>query len=62
MHDGFDGPWVIHHDLVKVCTDVFSEDFEECRNNQKRLLPHDIQVTPDIMLSFQTPEGSFMKK
>ena len=29
VQDGFDCSWVAHHDLVPVCTDVFSEDFEE---------------------------------
>ena len=57
MQDGFDDSWVAHHDLVPVCTDVFSYDFEEGRINQKHLLCQDVQVTPDIMLNFQIPEG-----
>ena len=24
VQDGFDGSWEAHHDLVPVCTDVFS--------------------------------------
>ena len=57
MQDGFDGSWVAHQNFVPVCTDVFSEDFEEGRINQKHLLRQDVQVTPDIMLNFQIPEG-----
>ena len=57
VQDWFDGSWVAHHDLVPVCTDVFNEDFEEGRINQKQLLRQDVQVTPDIMLNFQIPEG-----
>ena len=54
---GFAGSWVAHHDLVPVCTNVFSENFEEGRINQKHLLCQDVQVTPDIMLNFQIPKG-----
>ena len=57
VQDGFDGSWVAHHDLVPVCTNVFSENFEEGRINQKHLLRQDVQVTPDIILNFQIPEG-----
>ena len=57
VQDGFDSSWVAHHDLVSVCTDVFSEDFEEGRINQKHLLRQGVQVTPDIMLNFQIPKG-----
>ena len=57
LQDGFDGSWVAHLDLVTVCTDVFSEDFEEGRINQEYLLCQDVQVTPNVMLNFQIPEG-----
>ena len=57
VQDGFDGSCVAHHDLVPVCTDIFIEDFEEGRINQKHLLRQDVQFTPDTMLNFQIPEG-----
>ena len=57
VQDGFYGSWVALHDLVPVCTDIFIEDFEEGRINQKHLLRQDVQFTPDIMLNFQIPEG-----
>ena len=57
VQDGFESSWVAHHDRVSVCNDVFSEDFEEGRINQKHLLRQDVQFTPDIMLNFQIPEG-----
>ena len=55
--DGFDGSWVAHPDLVPVCTDVFSQAFEEGKVNQKHRLREDVQVTPEMMLDFKIPGG-----
>ena len=55
--DGFDGSWVAHPDLVAVCTDVFSNVFEEGRVNQKHRKREDVQVTPEMLLDFQIPGG-----
>ena len=55
--DGFDGSWVAHPDLVAVCTDVFSNVFEEGRVNQKHRKREDVQVTPEMILDFQIPGG-----
>jgi malate synthase len=56
--DGFDGSWVAHPDLVTVCTEVFSEAFEEGRVHQKHRLREDVKVTAEMLLDFQIPGGN----
>ena len=55
--DGFDGSWVAHRDLVPVCTEVFSKFFEEGRVNQKNIMREDVNISADMILDFQIPEG-----
>jgi len=55
--DGFDGSWVAHPDLVPVCTEVFSKFFEEGRVNQKNIMREDVNISADMILDFQIPEG-----
>ena len=56
--DGFDGSWVAHPDLVTVCTEVFSDAFEEGRVHQKHRLREDVKVTAEMLLDFQIPGGN----
>ena len=56
--DGFDGSWVAHPDLVTICTDVFSNAFEEGRVHQKHRLREDVNVTAEMLLDFHIPGGN----
>ena len=53
--DGFDGSWVAHPDLVPVCTEVFSTQFEDGRVNQKHRMREDVNVAPEQLLDFKIP-------
>jgi malate synthase len=54
-NDGYDGSWVAHPDLVPVCTEVFSEKFEDGKVNQKHRLREDVVPDPKGMLNFKVP-------
>ena len=56
-NDGFDGSWVAHPDLVQVCTEVFSNEFEDGRVNQMHRMREDVQVSSEMLLNFQIPGG-----
>ena len=56
-NDGFDGSWVAHPDLVKVCTEVFSKAFETGHVNQLHKMREDVQVSSEMLLNFQIPGG-----
>ncbi len=56
--DGFDGSWVAHPDLVPICTEVFSTQFEDGRVNQKHRMREDVTVAPEQLLDFKIPGGT----
>jgi malate synthase len=55
-HDGFDGTWVAHPDLVPVASDVFDSVLGE-RPNQVDRLRYDVSVSADQLLDFEVPGG-----
>jgi malate synthase len=54
--DGFDGSWVAHPGLVRVCRDVFDSVLGE-RLNQIDRLRDDVQVTADMLLDVASSPG-----
>ncbi|MCY0898512.1 MAG: malate synthase A [Firmicutes bacterium] len=56
-HDGFDGTWVAHPDLVPVAKEVFDRRVGAGRH-QRHLLRDDVQVTADHLLNFRVPGGT----
>jgi malate synthase len=56
-NDGFDGSWVAHPDLVQVCTEVFSNAFEDRQVNQMHRMREDVQISSEMLLNFQIPGG-----
>ncbi|GIT70724.1 MAG: hypothetical protein Ct9H300mP28_05380 [Pseudomonadota bacterium] len=56
-NDGFDGSWVAHPDLVQVCTEVFSNAFEDGRVNQMHRMREDVKISSEMLLNFQIPGG-----
>jgi malate synthase len=56
-HDGFDGSWVAHPDLVPVCKEVF-DSFLKDRPNQIDKQRPDVHVTAEDLLAVsKTPGG-----
>jgi malate synthase len=56
-HDGFDGSWVAHPDLVPVCREVFDSVLGTPPNQLGRQRP-EVSVTPADLLAFgKTPGG-----
>jgi malate synthase len=55
-HDGFDGTWVAHPDLVPVAMEVFDEALGNAPH-QKSNLREDVQVSKRDLLNFGVPEG-----
>jgi malate synthase len=56
-HDGFDGSWVAHPDLVALCREVFDSVLGD-KPNQLGKLRDDVHVTADEMLAIdKTPGG-----
>ena len=54
-HDGFDGSWVAHPDLVPLCKEVF-DDFLPDRPNQLGKLRDDVSVSAaDLLAVAKTP-------
>lgn len=56
VHDGFDGTWVAHPDLVPVAHEVFSKGLKE-KANQKDRLRDDVRVRAEDLLHFDVPGG-----
>ncbi len=56
-HDGFDGTWVAHPDLVPVATEIFDGVLGE-RPNQLERLREDVEVSPSQLLDFDVPGGT----
>ena len=57
---GFDGSWVAHPDLVKICKDVFSEHLGEA-DNQISYVP-DYKITDDMLQDFNIKDGSITEE
>ena len=57
---GFDGSWVAHPDLVKICKDVFSEHLGE-DDNQISYVP-DYRITDDMLQDFNIKDGSITEE
>ncbi len=57
---GFDGSWVAHPDLVKICKDVFSEHLGEA-DNQIGYVP-DYKITDDMLQDFNIKDGSITEE
>src|SRR5688572_27429579 len=55
-HDGFDGSWVAHPDLVPVCREVFDSVLGD-RPNQVDRLRTDVTVTADDLLNVAATDG-----
>jgi malate synthase len=55
-HQGFDGTWVAHPDLVPVAREVFDRVLGD-RPNQKNVLRDDVAVTSENLLDFQIEGG-----
>lgn len=56
-HDGCDGTWVAHPDLVPLVTEVFDSVLGD-RPNQKEKLREDVHVTAEEILDVGVPGGS----
>ncbi len=56
-HDGFDGTWVAHPDLVPIADRIFSKVLGS-QNHQKHRLLEDVSVTPRDLTDFHIPHGS----
>ncbi|WP_030900722.1 malate synthase A [Streptomyces sp. NRRL F-5126] len=55
-HDGFDGSWVAHPDLVPVCRESFDAVLGE-RPNQKERLREDVSVAPGDLIAIDSIEA-----
>jgi malate synthase len=55
-HDGFDGTWVAHPDLVPLATEIF-DGVLGARPNQKERGRDDVHVTATELLDFVVPGG-----
>jgi malate synthase len=56
-HDGFDGSWVAHPDLVPICREVFDEVLGEAQNQLGKQRP-DVSVTAADLLNMNIEGGS----
>ena len=57
---GFDGSWVAHPDLVKICKDVFSEHLGNA-DNQIGYVP-DYEITDDMLQDFNIENSSITEE
>jgi malate synthase len=55
-HDGFDGTWVAHPDLVPLATEIFDSVLGD-RPNQKDRLREDVRVNAAQLLDLHVPDG-----
>jgi malate synthase len=55
-HDGFDGTWVAHPDLVPVAREVFAEYMGDRANQLDRQRP-EVSVTSQQLLDLRVPSG-----
>lgn len=55
-HEGFDGTWVAHPDLVPVAREVFAEALAQ-QPHQKQKVREEITITPEALQNFTIPGG-----
>jgi malate synthase len=55
-HDGFDGTWVAHPDLVLTAMEVFSARLGD-KTNQKERLREDVTIQAEQLINFSIPDG-----
>lgn len=55
-HDGFDGTWVAHPDLVGIAREIFEKNLNG-KANQKEKMGDDIQVTAQELYNFTIPHS-----
>ena len=60
-HDGFDGSWVAHPDLVPTALEAFDEILGE-RPNQRERLRDDVRVTAADLQNFDIPGGAVTRE
>ncbi len=60
-HDGFDGTWVAHPDLVPVAREAFDEVLG-ARPNQKDRLRDDVSPDSGALLDFRIPGGTVTRE
>ena len=60
-HQGFDGSWVAHPDLVPVCQEVFDEVLGD-RPNQLTTMREDVHVTADDLLDVSSTPGEITRE
>ncbi len=56
-HQGFDGSWVAHPDLVPVCEEVFDQVLGE-RPHQKDVARDDVEVSAEDLLDVRSAPGA----
>lgn len=61
VHDGFDGTWVAHPDLVPVAMEVFENVLGENLNQISRLRD-DVSVSGSELLNFSIPNGTITEE
>src|SRR5262249_61856998 len=57
VHDGFDGTWVAHPDLVPTAKEVFDAELGD-RPHQKDRLREDVRVTAAELQDTRVPGGT----
>lgn len=56
-HDGFDGTWIAHPDLVPTVREVFQKALGD-KPNQKERMREDVRVAPEQLIDFNIPNGT----
>lgn len=60
-HDGFDGTWVAHPDLVSVAREIFEKELNH-QPHQKHKLREDVKVTAADLYNFVIPGGTITEE
>lgn len=60
-HDGFDGTWVAHPDLVPIAREIFEEHFIN-KPNQKDCLREDVRVGASDLVDFTIEGGTISEQ
>jgi malate synthase len=58
---GFDGSWVAHPDLVKICKDVFQDSLGS-KENQIDFVPNEPVVSEDMLQDFSIPGSTITEE
>ena len=58
---GFDGSWVAHPDLVKVCKDVF-QDSLGTKENQIDFVPNETVISENMLQDFNSPGSTISEE